>query len=50
MKKLYVAASRARHVVCIAMHRDRITEEQRINMQELKGWSGISLAHQNRRG
>lgn len=39
MRKLYVAASRPRHLLCIAMHKDHITQEQieQLESQEI-GW------------
>ncbi|HBB6940300.1 TPA: UvrD-helicase domain-containing protein [Legionella pneumophila] len=38
MRQLYVAMSRPRHLLCIAIHEDRITEEQKTSMIS-KGWA-----------
>ncbi|CAM5446728.1 RecBCD enzyme subunit RecB [Mycolicibacterium aubagnense] len=43
MKKLYVATSRARHLVCLAVHKDRITAEQRQVLHQVKGWAIVDL-------
>jgi len=37
MRKLYVAASRPRHLLCIAMHKDHISDEQ-IDQLKANGW------------
>lgn len=37
LKQLYVATSRARHLVCLAIHDDHITDEQEQRLIE-KGW------------
>ena len=37
MKKLYVGASRPRHLLCIAMHSNRINDEQTRQLMEA-GW------------
>lgn len=38
MRKLYVAASRPRHLLCLAVHQDHINTSQRIKLSEL-GWN-----------
>ncbi|ACE93642.1 hypothetical protein RHECIAT_PA0000298 (plasmid) [Rhizobium etli CIAT 652] len=43
MKKMYVATTRARQLVCIAMHRDRISMQDRITLSEHRGWSLVDL-------
>lgn len=43
MKKMYVATTRARQLVCIAMHRDRISQQDRTTLTDQKGWSFIEL-------
>ncbi|GAA4129532.1 UvrD-helicase domain-containing protein [Aminobacter aganoensis] len=43
MKKLYVGTSRARHLVCLAVHKDRISDVQRQALQEIKGWAIVEL-------
>jgi DNA helicase-2/ATP-dependent DNA helicase PcrA len=42
MKKAYVAASRPRHFLCIAMGRERMTAQQMTDMQAL-GWTVVDL-------
>lgn len=37
-RQLYVAASRPRHLLCIAIHQDRITEEHKVSLRNL-GWN-----------
>ncbi|WP_353642516.1 UvrD-helicase domain-containing protein [Mesorhizobium sp. WSM2239] len=44
MKKLYVATSRARHLICLAVHRDRISAAHRDALQGVKGWAIVTLA------
>ena len=43
MKKMYVATTRARQLVCIAMHRDRISQQQRATLTDQRGWSFVDL-------
>ncbi|OWO91238.1 hypothetical protein B5E41_27740 [Rhizobium esperanzae] len=43
MKKMYVATTRARQLVCIAMHRDRISQQDRTTLTEQRGWSFADL-------
>lgn len=43
MKRLYVALTRSRRLVCLAMHRSRITPEQRIALSSNKGWEIIEI-------
>jgi DNA helicase II / ATP-dependent DNA helicase PcrA len=43
MKKMYVATTRARQLVCIAMHRDRISQQDRATLTDQKGWSFVEL-------
>ena len=38
MRKLYVGVSRPRHLLCIAMHKDNITDEQIAQLEAL-GWN-----------
>jgi DNA helicase-2/ATP-dependent DNA helicase PcrA len=42
MKKLYVAASRPRHLLCIATSHDRITEQQRADLLQQQ-WQIVDL-------
>lgn len=42
MRQLYVAMSRPKHLLCIAAHKDRITEKY-INSLNKVGWSIVSL-------
>lgn len=44
MKRTYVAASRPRHLVCVAMHRDRLSAEQRAALADQRGWVILDLA------
>ena len=37
LKRLYVAASRPRHLLCLALHMDNISDEQ-IEALHAKGW------------
>lgn len=39
MKKLYVAASRPRYLLCLAMHRSRMPPEKRELLSRVKGWN-----------
>lgn len=43
MKKMYVATTRARQLVCIAMHRDRISQQERAALTDQRGWSFVDL-------
>lgn len=43
MKKMYVATTRARQLVCIAMHRDRISQQDRTTLSDHRGWSFVDL-------
>ncbi|WP_339709831.1 hypothetical protein [uncultured Sphingosinicella sp.] len=43
MKKMYVATTRARQLVCIAMHRDRISQLDRTTLSDTRGWSFVDL-------
>lgn len=43
MKKMYVATTRARQLVCIAMHRDRISQQDRLTLTDHRGWSFVDL-------
>lgn len=43
MRQLYVAMSRPKHLLCIAMHADRISEAQKTSLQE-KDWNIEILA------
>jgi DNA helicase II / ATP-dependent DNA helicase PcrA len=43
MKKIYVATTRARQLVCIAMHRDRISQQERAALTDQRGWSLVDL-------
>jgi DNA helicase II / ATP-dependent DNA helicase PcrA len=43
MKKMYVATTRARQLVCIAMHRDHVSEENRAVLSGQRGWSFVDL-------
>jgi hypothetical protein len=43
MKKMYVATTRARQLVCIAMHRDRISQQCRTTLTDQKGWSFVDI-------
>ncbi len=45
-RQLYVAASRPRHLLCLAIHSDRISQPQRDAMIGL-GWSLSDLGHGN---
>ena len=38
MRKLYVAVSRPRHLLCLAIHNDHISDSQRTELSEL-GWN-----------
>ena len=44
-RQLYVAASRPRHLLCIAMHASRITVEQKQALTDL-GWKIIALSQE----
>ena len=37
LKQLYVATTRARHLVCLAIHEDHLTDDQEQKLIE-KGW------------
>lgn len=43
MKKMYVATTRARQLVCIAMHRDRISQQDKTTLSDHRGWSFVDL-------
>lgn len=43
MKRLYVAASRPRHLLCVAMHKDRVLDAQRELLQGNKGWVVVEI-------
>jgi hypothetical protein len=43
MKKIYVATTRARQLVCIAIHRDRISQQERAALTDQRGWSFVDL-------
>ncbi|MCA0401556.1 MAG: UvrD-helicase domain-containing protein [Proteobacteria bacterium] len=43
MKKMYVATTRARQLVCIAMHRGRISEQDRAALTDNRGWRFVDL-------
>ncbi|KAB2727992.1 UvrD-helicase domain-containing protein [Brucella anthropi] len=42
MKKLYVGTSRAKYLVCLAIHKDRLTNAQRQALEQ-KGWAFVDL-------
>lgn len=43
MKRTYVAASRARSLVCMAVHRDRLSAEQEAALHDQRGWAIVDL-------
>lgn len=45
MRQLYVAASRPRHLLCIAIHASRITEDQKHSLINL-GWKIVPLSQE----
>ena len=46
LKKLYVAASRPRHLLCLAIHKDHISQEQYVALNA-KGWNIASVYPNN---
>ena len=42
MKQLYVAVTRAKHLLCMAIHTDRISPEQ-IQQLESLGWNVVQI-------
>jgi DNA helicase-2/ATP-dependent DNA helicase PcrA len=43
MKRLYVAASRPRYLLCLAMHKDRLPADKKESLRATKGWNVIEL-------
>ncbi len=47
MKKLYVAASRPRYLLCLSMHTDRISDRQIEGLKTEKGWDIVKIKKNN---
>jgi hypothetical protein len=46
IKRLYVAASRPRHLLCLAMHKNHVSLVQRDALRK-KGWEFYDLSNNN---